>query len=63
MKRVMFMLFLMVAGCSWYVTPENWKKCENICKENKGIKFYQADLVDQCICNNNMSVSIKSIEE
>lgn len=38
MKILFISTILLLVGCG--VTPENWYKAENVCKNNGGVKMY-----------------------
>lgn len=50
-------ILLIASGCGVYVTPEEMKACNLICKGN--LKYVENATATFCICKNEAAYSIK----
>lgn len=55
--KILMLLFL----TSCVVHSDNWKKAEKYCADNKGVKYYERNLIlDTVYCNNGAMFKINS---
>ena len=60
---VLVAISTLISSCGFYVTADEWVKCEKICEKNGGVDYYKNFREDVCFCINGIRIPMRNLNE